>query len=111
MVIPGGSSAPPVRSGATGRRSVRVRTGSEPTTARSPLGLRMALSAVFPPLFAAATAGLAVWAAHQGPGDSPNRGPLTVLAVICGGLTSAAAADLMVVRTRRRQHERADASA
>ncbi|WGD40048.1 DUF6343 family protein [Streptomyces cathayae] len=90
---------------------MRVRTGSEPTTARSPLGLRMALSAVFLPLFAAATAGLAVWAAHQGPGDSPSRGPLTVLAVICGVLTSAAAADLMAVRTRRRQHERADGSA
>ncbi|WP_318205879.1 hypothetical protein [Streptomyces sp. SCL15-4] len=56
----------------------------------------MALSAVFLPLFAAATAGFAVWAAHQGPGDSPNRHPLTVLAVICGGLTLAAAADLMV---------------
>ncbi|MGW7259490.1 DUF6343 family protein [Streptomyces sp. NPDC054834] len=51
-----------------------MRSGTEPATARSVLGLRLALSAVFLPLFAAATAAFALWAVHQGPGDSPGSG-------------------------------------
>jgi hypothetical protein len=86
----------------------RPRTGTEPATARSALGLRLALSAVFLPLFAAATVAFAVWAAHQGPGESPGSGPLTVLAVVCGVLALTAAADIAVVTARRRRCERAE---
>ncbi|MEV6112842.1 DUF6343 family protein [Streptomyces sp. NPDC052109] len=81
-------------------------TGSEPTTALSALRLRQLLSALFLPLFVAATAGFALWAAGQGPGDSPGSGPLTALAVVCGVLALAAALDLVVV-TGRRRRERA----
>ncbi|MQY34302.1 hypothetical protein SRB17_22680 [Streptomyces sp. RB17] len=94
---------PRSRSGVFGDRFPR--TGTEPATARSALRLRQLLSAVFLPLFAAATAGFAVWAAHSGPGDSPGGGPLTVLAVVCGVLALAAALHLTVV-TRRRRRER-----
>jgi hypothetical protein len=92
---------PRSRSGAFGHRFPR--TGTEPATARSALRLRRLLSAVFLPLFAAATAGFAVWAAHTDPGDSPGSGPLTTLAVVCGVLALAAALDLAVVRARRRR--------
>ncbi|MGW5368645.1 DUF6343 family protein [Streptomyces sp. NPDC004009] len=87
--------------GTPGRGSSR--TGTEPVTARSPLRLRRLLSAVFLPLFAVATAVLAAWAAYTGPGDSPGSGALTVLAVICGVLTLAAALDLAVVTRRLRR--------
>ncbi|MGW7821619.1 DUF6343 family protein [Streptomyces puniciscabiei] len=96
------------RSGAFGHRLRR--TGTEPATARSALRLRRLLSGVFLPLFAAATAGFAVWAARSGPGDSPGRGPLTVLAVVCGLLASVAALDLAVV-TGRWRRERANDTA
>ncbi|UIR23011.1 DUF6343 family protein [Streptomyces spinosirectus] len=103
---------PHARSGPTGAtratRSRRPRTGTEPTTARSALGLRLALSAVFLPLFAAATVGFAIWAAHQGPGESPGSGLLTVLAVVCGVLALVAAADIAVVAARRRRRERGE---
>ncbi|MGQ4420931.1 hypothetical protein ACN6LA_001451, partial [Streptomyces sp. SAS_269] len=67
---------PRSRSGVPGRRSSR--TGTEPVTARSALRLRL-------PLFAAATAALAVRApARSDPGDSPGSGALTVLALIRG---------------------------
>ncbi|CUW25766.1 DUF6343 family protein [Streptomyces reticuli] len=89
---------PRSRSGALGHRLSR--TGTEPATARSALRLRLLLSAVFLPVFAAATAGFALWAAHEGPGDSPGTGPLTVLAVACGLLALAAALDLVVVSRR-----------
>jgi hypothetical protein len=98
--------APRTPSKGTGRRPPR--TGAEPATARSALRLRQVLSALFLPLFAAATAGFAVWAAHQGPGDSPGSGPLTALAVVCGVLALGAALDLAVV-TGRRRRERAPA--
>lgn len=71
-----GRAAAPVSgapSGATGRRSVR--TGTEPATARSAVGMRLVLSAIFLPLFVAATVGLAIWAGRQRPGDSPGGGP------------------------------------
>lgn len=99
------SPTPQARSGVTSRHPVR--TGTEPVTARSALGLRVVLSAVFLPIFTAATAGFAVWAAHQGPGDNPGNGPLTVLAVACGVLALAAVADLLVVTARRRRSEHA----
>ncbi|MFJ9927766.1 MULTISPECIES: DUF6343 family protein [Streptomyces] len=95
---------PRARSG-TARRTPG---GSEPATARSALGLRLILSALFLPVFAAATAGFAVWAAHQRPGDSPGQGPLTALAVICGVLALAAALDLVRVTARRRRERGPD---
>ncbi|MFD8387925.1 DUF6343 family protein [Streptomyces sp. NPDC059680] len=97
---------PRSRSGVFGHRFPR--TGTEPTTARSALRLRRLLSAVFLPLFAAATAGFAVWAARSGPGDSPGGGPLTVLAAVCGVLALAAALDLVVVTARRRRERDTD---
>jgi hypothetical protein len=83
-----------------------TRTGTEPATARSALRLRLLLSAVFLPLFAAATAAFAVWAASAEPGDSPGPDALTVLAVVCGLLALASALDLVVVsgRSRRERH-------
>ncbi|MEU9479816.1 DUF6343 family protein [Streptomyces sp. NPDC048191] len=106
----GRTAAPGPRSrfGVPGHRSPP--TGTEPATARSALRLRQLLSAVFLPLFAAATAGFALWAARQGPGDSPGSGPLTALAVVCGVLTLAAALDLVVVTGRRRRERAADTS-
>ncbi|MGW1605372.1 DUF6343 family protein [Streptomyces eurythermus] len=93
--------SPRSRSAPPGGRAPR--TGGEPVTARSALRLRLLLGAVFLPVFAAATAGFAVWAAREGPGDSPGTGPLTALAVICGLLALGAAADLAVVSARRRR--------
>jgi hypothetical protein len=95
---------PRSRSGAFGHRLPR--TGTEPVTARSALRLRQLLSAVFLPLFTAATAGFAVWAAHQRPGDSPGSAPLTTLAAVCGVLALAAALDLAVLTGRRRRERR-----
>ncbi|MET8564503.1 DUF6343 family protein [Streptomyces flaveolus] len=97
----GRTTAPVARCGVTGRRFPR--TGTEPATARSALRLRLLLSAVFLPLFAAATAGFAVWAAHEGPFDSPGTGPLTALAAVCGLLALAAVLDLVVVSGRGRR--------
>ncbi|MFJ6662520.1 DUF6343 family protein [Streptomyces sp. NPDC091383] len=87
-----------------GRRArPRTPAGTEPATARSDLRLRLILSALFLPVFTAATVGFALWSAHQGPGDSPGSGPLTVLAVVCGVLALAAALDLVRVTGRRRR--------
>ncbi|MFB7791503.1 hypothetical protein ACFC0R_14565 [Streptomyces sp. NPDC056086] len=72
-------------------------------TAQSPLGLRLLLSGVFVPVFAAATAYFAVWAADSGPGDSPGPGPLTAIAVVCGVLALVAMIDLAVVARRLRR--------
>ncbi|MET8772004.1 DUF6343 family protein [Streptomyces sp. NPDC004658] len=94
-------SATRSRPGAIGRR--HPRTGTEPATARSAVRLRLLLSAVFLPLFAAATAGFAVWAAREGPGDSPGSGPLTTHAAVCGLLALTAALDLVVVSGRSRR--------
>ncbi|MFC7814944.1 DUF6343 family protein [Streptomyces sp. NPDC057367] len=103
---PRGTTGPAsrARSGAFGRR--HPRTGTEPVTAQSPLGLRLVLSALFLPLFLAGAAYFGVWAADAGPGDSPGRGGLVVLAVVCAALALLAVADLMVV-LRRMRHERA----
>ncbi|MFE6281811.1 DUF6343 family protein [Streptomyces sp. NPDC057877] len=95
---------PPVprsRSGVVGRR--HPRTGTEPITAQSALRLRLLLTAVFLPLFVAATVGFAVWAGNSGPGDSPSRGVLTGLAVGCGVLALIAALDGAVVLRRMRR--------
>ncbi|MFI8946182.1 DUF6343 family protein [Streptomyces sp. NPDC053750] len=100
--------APRGRSGAFGRRFPR--TGTEPTTAQSPLRLRRLLSAVFVPLFVAGAAFFGVWAADAGPGDSPGRGSLVVLAVVCAAFALMAAADLLVVSRRLRRERGTDAA-
>ncbi|MFA3878447.1 DUF6343 family protein [Streptomyces sp. MMCC 100] len=91
---------PRSRSGAVGRRFPR--TGTEPVRAQSPLRLRLLLSAVFLPLFLAGAVFFGVWAADTGSGDSPGRGMLVVVAVVCGALALLAAADLLVVIRRLR---------
>ncbi|MGW3592157.1 DUF6343 family protein [Streptomyces fungicidicus] len=82
-----------------GRRSPR--TGTEPVTARSPL--RLLLAAVFLPLFVAGAVLFGVWAALSGAGDSPGRGPLILLAAVCGVLALTALLDLLVVLRRLRR--------
>ncbi|MGY1434138.1 DUF6343 family protein [Streptomyces reniochalinae] len=88
-------------------RSRRTRAGTEPVTARSDLRLRTLLSSVGLPVFAAATALLAWWAASSGPHSSPSDRVLSVLAALCGVLALGAVVDLVVLR-RRREQERAD---
>ncbi|MEU8571466.1 DUF6343 family protein [Streptomyces pathocidini] len=80
------------------------RTGTEPLTARSPLGLRLVLSVVFTPLFIAGAVGFAIWAARSDPGSVPSSGVLGALAIVCAVLSLLALADLAVVEHRRR-HE------
>jgi len=89
------------RSGTIGRRSPR--TGTEPVTARSPLRLRLLLAAVFLPLFVAGATLFGAWAALSGAGDSPGRGPLILLAAVCGVLALTALLDLLVVLRRLRR--------
>ncbi|GGL64649.1 hypothetical protein GCM10010129_05320 [Streptomyces fumigatiscleroticus] len=92
------------RSGASGRR--HPRSGTEPVTARSPLRLRLLLSAVFLPLFTAAAVLFGLSAARWSTGDSPDRGVLVALTVLCAVLALTAAVDLLVVarRLRRERH-------
>ncbi|KPC76686.1 hypothetical protein ADL35_23845 [Streptomyces sp. NRRL WC-3753] len=71
--------------------------------------LRLLLSAVFLPLFLAGAAYFGVWAAGTASGDSPGRGTLVVVAVVCGALALLAAADLLVVN-RRLRDERGSAT-
>ncbi|GAA1008350.1 hypothetical protein STXM2123_4530 [Streptomyces sp. F-3] len=80
----------------------RRRTGTEPRTARSPLHLRLALSAVFFPLFLAGTVLFATWSADSGPRDSPSPTALATLAGICAALALVAVVDLLVVTRRLR---------
>ncbi|MEU0112277.1 DUF6343 family protein [Streptomyces bobili] len=101
----GGGRARRAHRGTVGRRLPR--SGTEPTTAQSPLRLRLVLSGVFLPVFGAAAAAFAMWAEQSGPGDDPGRGPLIVLAVVCGVLALLAAADLLAVRRRLRRERRA----
>ncbi|GGO95297.1 DUF6343 family protein [Wenjunlia tyrosinilytica] len=78
------------------------RAGTEPSNARSALGLRMLLSAIFAPLFAAATAGFIVAATATG---ATHRTLDSVLAGICAFLTLVAMLDLATVSVRRhREH-------
>lgn len=94
---------PRARSGMIGRRFPR--TGAEPATAQSPLGLRLLLACVFVPLFCVAAAFFALWAADWSPGDSPGRGARVALAAVCAALAVSAAIDLAVV-VRRMRRER-----
>ncbi|MER7840794.1 DUF6343 family protein [Streptomyces sp. NPDC096040] len=82
------------------------RTGTEPVTARSAVRLRLLLSGIFLPLFAASCVLFGVWAAHSRAVDSPGRAVLVALAVVCGVLALAAALDLLVVMRRLRRERR-----
>jgi hypothetical protein len=77
------------------------RTGTEPVTARSALGLRLLLSAAFVPVFVALAVFFALWAADAGPGESPDHGTLVATTVVCALLALLAAVNLLVVLRRR----------
>lgn len=83
------------------RKKRSDRSGSEPTTARSDLNLRILLSVIFSPLFAGATAGLATAAIV---GSPKHHSLYAVLATAFGILTLTALLDLTILtrRTRRR---------
>ncbi|HWM36848.1 MAG TPA: DUF6343 family protein [Streptomyces sp.] len=83
------------------RRSSR--TGTEPVTARSALGVRLILAVIFTPVFLAATALFWYWTTQTGPGDVPGVDSLRTLTVICGALALFSLVDLMVVVRRRRR--------
>lgn len=100
----GGEPADRARSGVIGRRFPR--TGTEPVTAQSPLGVRLFLSGVFLPVFAGAAVFFGVWAANRDTGDSPGRGPLVALTAVCAALALLAALDLLVVVRRLRRERR-----
>ncbi len=79
------------------------RTGTEPVTAQSSLGLRLLLAGIFVPVFIAAAILFGVGAANSDPGDSLGQGPLIVIAVACGILALLAVTDLVVVLRRLRR--------
>ncbi|MCI0386468.1 DUF6343 family protein [Streptomyces sp. CNQ085] len=79
----------------------RSRTGTEPVTARSPLGLRLLLSIVYIPFFLAGTVFFALWAADSGPDDVPGADSLRTIAWLCAALTVVGVIDLIVVLVRR----------
>lgn len=90
----------------TVRRLVRwphwTRTGTEPVTARSALGVRLILAVIFTPVFLAATGLFWFWMTQTGPGDAPGVDSLRTLTIICGGLAVFSVTDLVVVLRRRR---------
>lgn len=86
-----------------GRRNPR--TGTEPTTARSALGLRALLAAIYTPLFLAGAVLFAVWAYRSHEGSSPSPEALAALAIICAVMALLALADLTVVQRRRHREE------
>ncbi|NEC11642.1 hypothetical protein G3I34_04825 [Streptomyces sp. SID8014] len=87
---------PPGQPGPTGGR-----TGTEPVLARSALGLRLVISSVAVPLFAAVTVLLSIWASNSSETDTPSGTSLTVIAAVFGVLTLIALVDLVIVVRRR----------
>lgn len=79
------------------------RTGTEPITARSAMGVRLVLAVLFTPVFLAGTALFWFWATQTGAGSVPGADSLYTLAAICGGLSLFAVTDLIVVLRRRRR--------
>ena len=79
------------------------RNGSEPVTARSPLRLRLLLSAIFTPVFLAGAGLLWFWTVQSGPDSVPTEGSLRVLALACTVIAALALVDLLVVATRIRR--------
>lgn len=104
---PGPGPGPGPRDPALGGRRAgggrRRRSGTEPVTARSALGLRLLLSAVFLPVFVALTVFFALWAADAGSGENPDRSMLVAFTVVCALVALLAAVDLLVVLRRRRR--------
>ncbi|WP_078947570.1 DUF6343 family protein [Streptomyces griseus] len=96
---------PRSRSGFIGRRFER--TGTEPVTARSSLGLRLLLAICYTPLFIAASALFAVWSSQSTPGSSPTSSQLAALSGVCGALALISAVDLVVILRRRRSERSA----
>ncbi|MTE21791.1 hypothetical protein F0L17_22270 [Streptomyces sp. TRM43335] len=80
----------------------RSRTGTEPVTARSALGLRLLLSVLYTPVFLAATVFFAVWASRAEPDEAPGPDSLRTVAWICAALAVLGLIDLVVVLLRRR---------
>lgn len=78
------------------------RAGTEPASARSALGLRLALSLVFAPVFLAAAIGFAILAAGTRRGADPGPTTFAVLAAGCALLAVVAAADAALISRRRR---------
>ena len=88
---------PPGQPGPTGGR-----TGTEPVLARSALGLRLVISSVAVPLFAAVTVLLSIWArSNSSETDTPSGTSLTVTAAVLVALTLIALVDLVIVIRRR----------
>lgn len=85
-----------------GRTPRRDRPGTEPSTARSALGLRLLLSSVFVPVFLAGTALFWYWMERSDPRDVPSSGSLRVLTILCAVAAFLAVVDLVVVLLRRR---------
>jgi hypothetical protein len=77
----------------------RRRAGTEPVDARSPLGLRIVLSALFAPLFTAAAVGFAVAVSRA---DEDRAVLYAVLSAMCAVLAAVALADVVVLSRRRR---------
>ncbi|WP_069812242.1 DUF6343 family protein [Streptomyces sp. TP-A0874] len=96
-------------SGATGY--FRGPSGTEPVTARSALGLRLVLSLVFAPIFAAGAAFLAFWSATAHRGSAPPADSLAFIAGLCALLALIAIVDVLVVLRRRRQERDYEQSA
>lgn len=84
----------------------RRRSGTEPVTARSPLRLRLVLSASAVVVFGATTACFAVWPGGIRHAGLPGPTALLVLAVVCGVLALLAALDLVVLLRRIRRERR-----
>lgn len=81
------------------RRPRRPRTGTEPVTARSPLRLRMLLSGIFCPVFAAGAVGFSLASRDPGGGSSALY---AVLGAVCAALALIALGDIIVVSRRMR---------
>jgi hypothetical protein len=102
---PADPSGFPPRTGPHRRGHRPPRSGTEPVTARSPLGLRLLLSVIYAPLFLAGAALFALWASHSSAHSSPKSGTLNALAITCGVLALLALVDLVVVVRRRRREQ------
>ncbi|WP_313896133.1 hypothetical protein [Streptomyces sp. YIM 98790] len=99
----GKQGVPRSRSGMLGRRFPR--TGDEPITAQSALGLRLLLSLIFVPVFLFLTIVFLVWWLTSDAGDTPSPEDLRVLTIIGAAVTALAGIDLAVI-VRRLRRER-----
>ncbi|WP_162793075.1 DUF6343 family protein [Streptomyces globosus] len=100
---PSGRPVPRSRSGIIGRHFER--TGTEPATAQSAVGLRIILVVAALALFALAAAALGLWAGSASPEASPGQTELTGMAIACGVLCLIAVLNLVFL-LRRRARER-----